>query len=129
MLKYKDMLSKYIKFNQPFDGLRYATTNPNLTPKFNTRYLGCLGCFNKLSKEEKDIFLFGFREHKFLKPKGKGNVISDYIRWQGLYSYIYASLDKIKEKEKIKNSQHTEICPFCKNGFKNEIQYYSRFYR
>jgi len=81
--------------------------------------------FNKLSKEEKDIFLFGFREHKFLKPKGKGNAISDYIRWQGLYSYIYASLDKIKEKEKIKNSQHTEICPFCKNGFKNEIQYYS----
>jgi len=80
--------------------------------------------FNKLSKEEKDIFLFGFREHKFLKPKGKGNVISDYIRWQGLYSYVYASLDKIKEKEKIKNSQHTEICPFCKNGFKSEIQYY-----
>jgi len=81
--------------------------------------------FNKLSKEEKKIFLFGLREHKFLKPKAKGNAISDYIRWQGLYSYVYASLDKIKAKETIKNSQHTEVCPFCSNGFKNEIQYYT----
>jgi len=80
--------------------------------------------YSKLTKEEKDIFLFGFREHEFLKPKGRINAISDYIRWQGLYNYIYADLKKIKISDEIKESQSKEICPFCKQGFKKEVEYY-----
>ncbi len=80
--------------------------------------------YSKLTKEEQDIFLFGFREHEFLKPKGRIHAISDYIRWQGLYSYIYADLKKIKISDEIKASQHKEVCPFCKSGFKKEVEYY-----
>ncbi len=80
--------------------------------------------FSKLSETEKNIFLFGFREHKFLKPKAKGSAISDYVRWKGVYSYIYANLKKIKIAEDIKKSQHAVICPFCSIGFRKEIQFY-----
>ena len=81
--------------------------------------------YSQLTKEEQNIFLFGFSEYKFLKPKGRVNAISDYIRWQGLYSYIYADLKKIKIFNEIKSSQHKEICPFCKSGFKKEVELYT----
>lgn len=80
--------------------------------------------FNHLSKEEKDIFLFGFYEYKFLKPKGRINAIGDYIRWDGIYTYIFNNLKKIKISEQIEKSKHTVSCPFCKSGFKHEIEYY-----
>ena len=80
--------------------------------------------FNQLSKEEQNVFLFGFREYKFLKPKGRANAISDYIQWKGIYSYIYADLKKIKISDEIKKSQYSTNCPFCKNGFKKEIEFY-----
>ena len=44
--------------------------------------------FNKLNSEEKNIFLFGFQNYKFLKSKGKKTTLSDYIKWQGLYSFL-----------------------------------------
>ena len=81
--------------------------------------------YSQLTKEEQNIFLFGFSEYKFLKPKGRVNAISDYIRWQGLYSYIYADLKKIKISDEIKASQYKEICPFCKSGFKKEVELYT----
>jgi len=80
--------------------------------------------FNSLSKKEQDIFLYGFREYKFLKPKGKITTISDYIRWQGIYSYVYQDLKKIKIADSIKKSQHSINCPFCKKGFKSEVEFY-----
>jgi len=80
--------------------------------------------FNQLTQEEKDIFLFGFKEYKFLKLKGRVNALSDYIRWQGLYSYIYQDLKKIKIADDITNSQYNIKCPFCIKGFKKEIEYY-----
>jgi len=80
--------------------------------------------FSSLTTEEKNIFLFGFREHKFLKAKGKPNIQSDYVEWKGLYSYIYHDLKKIKISDEIKKSQHSTVCPFCINGFKKEIKYY-----
>lgn len=80
--------------------------------------------FNKLSEDEKEIFLFGFYEYKFLKPKGRINAIGDYVKWQGLYSYTYENLKKIKIADIIKKSQHSEVCPFCTNGFKKEIEFY-----
>ena len=80
--------------------------------------------YNQFSQEEQNIFLFGFREYKFLKANGKTNILSDYIEWKGIYSYIYHNLNKIKIAGEIKNSQYSEICPFCNNGFKKEVQYY-----
>lgn len=81
--------------------------------------------FNQLIKEEIDIFLYGFREYKFLKPKGQINVMSDYIRWQGIYSYVYQDIKKIKISNKIKESQHSVKCPFCSKGFKKEVEFYT----
>jgi excinuclease ABC subunit A len=81
--------------------------------------------FNELSLEEQNIFLFGFREHSFLKPNGKTNIQSDYIIWKGIYSYIYHNLSKIKIADEIKKSQHTCICPFCKKGFKKEVIFFT----
>jgi len=80
--------------------------------------------FNQLSQEEKNIFLFGFREYKFLKPKGKATTLSDYIQWQGLYAYIYQNLEKIDVETEIRNSKHDQMCPFCLKGFKKEVKFY-----
>jgi len=80
--------------------------------------------FNKLNQEEQNIFLFGFKEYKFLKPKGRVNALSDYIRWQGVYKYIYDSLNKIDISKEIQQSKYSVKCPFCKSGFKQEIIYY-----
>ena len=80
--------------------------------------------FNQLSIKEQNVFLFGFQEYKFLKPKGRISALGDYIKWQGIYKYVFDDLKKIEIADKIEKSKHSEICPFCKNGFKNEIQYY-----
>ena len=82
--------------------------------------------FNQLSEEEKNIFLFGFKEYKFLKPKGRVNALGDYISWKGLYYYVYENLDKISNKKDIRNSQYSEKCPFCDVvGINKEVKYYS----
>ena len=83
-------------------------------------------CFNDLTEQEKHIFLFGFNEYKFLKPKGRPNAIGDYIRWQGLYAYIYNDLSKIDValSDYIRESKHEHKCPFCTKGFSDEVNYY-----
>ena len=73
--------------------------------------------FSQLNNEEKNIFLFGFQNYKFLKSKGKKTTLGDYIKWQGLYSLIYDNLDKIEIETEIRNSKHNIICPFCVKGF------------
>lgn len=80
--------------------------------------------FNKLNEEEKRIFLFGFKEYKFLKKGGRINALSDYIEWQGLYKYIFDNLSKINIAKEIINSKHYKECPFCEKGFKKEVQFY-----
>jgi len=81
--------------------------------------------YSRLSKEEVNIFLYGFKEYKFLKPKGRVHAITDYIRWQGIYSYISNDFKKINIANEIKASKSNEICPFCEIGFKKEIIYYT----
>jgi len=81
--------------------------------------------FNELKEEEKHIFLFGFKEYEFLKKGGRINAKSDYIRWEGLYKYIYDNLDKIDFSNKIVESKHLEKCPFCNEGFKKEISLFT----
>lgn len=80
--------------------------------------------FNTLSDDEKNIFLYGFREYKFLKNNGNPSKESDYIEWKGLYSYIYHSLSKIKIADEIRRSQHEVKCPFCEVGINKEVNYY-----
>ena len=80
--------------------------------------------FNELTEEEKNIFLFGFKEYKFLKPNGRVNAFSDYIQYNGIYNYIYENLRKINIKDEIIKSKHIVRCPFCVNGFKKEVKYY-----
>ena len=80
--------------------------------------------FKSLSEEEKNIFLFGFQEYKFLKPKGRPHAITDYFRWQGLYAYISHDLKKIETSKNIKLIKEHKDCPFCTKGFKNEVLYY-----
>jgi len=81
--------------------------------------------FSKLTKEEQAIFLFGFKEYRFLKPKGRAHAITDYIRWQGIFSYVYSDLKKIDIAENIKQSKVNKSCPFCKSGFKKEVAFYT----
>lgn len=80
--------------------------------------------FKTLSDDEKNIFLYGFREYKFLKNNGSPSKESDYIEWKGLYSYIYNSLSKINIADKIRSSQHEVQCPFCEVGIDKEANYY-----
>ena len=77
-----------------------------------------------MSCEEQNIVLFGFEEYQFLKPNGRVNAINDYIRWQGVYSYVYQNLSRIKTANEIKASKHSVSCPFCKKGFHKEVKYY-----
>lgn len=81
--------------------------------------------FNQLSKNEKNIFLFGFEEYKFLKQKGKKTTLSDYIQWKGLYSLIYDNLNKIEIENKIRDSKTEQSCPFCEKGFSSEVAFYA----
>jgi len=80
--------------------------------------------FNQLSKNEKNLFLFGFEEYKFLKQKGKESTLSDYIQWKGLYSLIYDNLNKIDIENKIRASKTKQSCPFCEKGFDSEVVFY-----
>lgn len=80
--------------------------------------------FKSLSEEEKNIFLFGFQEYKFLKPKGRPHAITDYFRWQGLYAYVNNDLKKIETSKNIKLIKEHKDCPFCTKGFRNEVLYY-----
>ena len=77
--------------------------------------------YSDLNEEEKAIFLFGFKEYEFLKRGGRINAKSDYIRWEGIYKYIYDNLNKIDIISNIKNTKHIQNCPFCESGFKKNI--------
>ena len=78
--------------------------------------------YNRLTIMEKDIFLFGFKEYEFLKKGGRINAKGDYIRWEGLYRYIFDNINKIDIADKIIQSKHFEVCPFCKKSFKDFIK-------
>lgn len=80
--------------------------------------------FSELTEHEKNILIFGFKEYKFLKPKGKATNLSDYIIWQGLNKYLSDNLEFIKNNKQIKESLYFIKCPFCIKGFNNEVEYY-----
>ena len=81
--------------------------------------------FSKFTEEEQSIFLFGFKEYKFLKPNGRIQAPTDYIRWEGIFSYIHSNLKKINISDSIKQSKVNVNCPFCKSGFKKEVEFYT----
>ncbi|MWV63010.1 ATP-binding cassette domain-containing protein [Helicobacter saguini] len=80
--------------------------------------------FDSLNNKEQNIFLYGFIEYEFLKPNGRINAKGDYIRWEGLYTYIYYHLDFIQNAREIIDSKHKIDCPFCAKGLKKELQFY-----
>ena len=75
-----------------------------------------------MTDEEKNILLFGFKEYKFLKPKGNKNNLKDWIVWKGINFYVKEFLKTHKQYElKSKKIQ----CPFCEGtGFKKEVKFY-----
>lgn len=75
--------------------------------------------FIELSKEEKDMFLYGFKEYQFLKKNGRVNAIGDYLKWEGLYTYLKKDLEIHTEDLKYLD------CPFCIQGFNKEINFYT----
>lgn len=81
--------------------------------------------FNTLTEDEKNIFLYGFREYRFLKENGDPSKDSDYFEWKGIYSYIYHGLSGIKIANEIKKSQHEVKCPFCDIGINKEVDFYT----
>lgn len=81
--------------------------------------------FSELTQHEKNIFIFGFKEYKFLKPGGKVTTLSDYLVWEGLNNYLTEYLEYIDNGQDIKNSLHSIPCPFCTKGFNNEVIYYN----
>ena len=82
--------------------------------------------FKSLSLEHKDIFLYGFKAYKFLKAGGRENALGDYLSWDGLYAIIHENLWQIDGAEQIRASKHNVKCPFCDDGFKREIRFYSK---
>jgi len=80
--------------------------------------------YNQLTEEEMSIFWFGFKEYEFLKPKGRVNAKSDYIRWEGLYHYVYDSLSLIEISEQIKESKKIAACPMCAGKMVSKELYY-----
>ena len=80
--------------------------------------------FKSLSREHKDIFLYGFKAYKFLKAGGRENALGDYLAWDGLYTLIHENLWQIDSAEQIRASKYNVKCPFCDDGFKREIGFY-----
>lgn len=108
-----------------FFNFQFKKNLKNIINKFESEGLFNFNkSFSELTKHEKNILIFGFKEYKFLKPKGKTTSFSDYIIWEGLNKYITDSLDKIDNNQEIKESLHTIECPFCTKGFNNEMNYY-----
>ena len=75
-----------------------------------------------MSNEEKNILFFGFKEYKFLKPKGNKNNLKDFIIWKGINFYIREYL-KIHKQFSLESKNIK--CPFCKGtGFQKEVKFY-----
>lgn len=81
--------------------------------------------FNKLSQECKEIFLYGFKAYKFLKAGGRENALGDYLVWNGLHTLIYENLWQLDNADQVRSSKHRIKCPFCNDGFKKEISFYT----
>ena len=48
------------------------------------------------------------------------------MSWDGLYAIIHENLWQIDGAEQIRASKHNVKCPFCDDGFKREIRFYSK---
>lgn len=120
----KDKTKSIVENGFLFDEIKLDLRNiKSVIKKFKEeRVFDFTKSFNELNEEEKNIFLFGFKEYKFLKKGGRINALSDYIEWKGLYIYVYENLDRIKYKSEIINSKHICKCPFCVNGIQQEIK-------
>jgi excinuclease ABC subunit A len=78
--------------------------------------------YKELSKEERNILFFGFKEYKFLKPKGNKKSLKDWIIWKGINFYIN---DFLNSHPEYKLKTYVIKCPFCNGtGFKREIEFY-----
>lgn len=81
--------------------------------------------FNKLSQEHKEIYLYGFKAYKFLKVDGREKALGDYLTWNGLHALIYENLWQLDNADQVHASKHHIKCPFCNEGFKKEISFYT----
>lgn len=124
----EDLIIKNAKASILENGFFHSNIKINIKTAVNKFKQECLFDFTKtyasLSSEERNIFLFGFKEYKFLKPKGRINALSDYIEWHGLHAYIYQNLSKIDIADEILNTKQKRKCPFCENGFSKEVKHY-----
>ena len=81
--------------------------------------------FNKLTKQEMNILLYGFKEYKFKKAGKLDDSESSFIEWRGLNSYVYRNSVKLSPKKDINTLLQFVECPFCSNGISNKSDYYN----
>ncbi len=82
--------------------------------------------FNKkieqFSPMELNHYFYGLKNLGVARAKSKPDEIS---YWEGLNSYLYDQRNKIKSKKGIDVGYfYEEKCPFCHQGYKNEMKYY-----
>lgn len=80
--------------------------------------------YNKLSTEETNILLYGFKAYRFRKSGKMDDNESSYIEWKGLNSYIYRNAAKLSPKKDINSLLQLEVCPFCSNGLSKKSDNY-----
>lgn len=80
--------------------------------------------YNKLSSDECNILLYGFKAYKFKKNGKPENNESSYIEWRGLNSYIYRNAAKLSPGKDINALLEYHKCPFCSNGISKKSDNY-----
>ncbi|RTE65350.1 GTPase EngC [Amphritea opalescens] len=78
----------------------------------------------ELSRVERNILFYGFKEYRFQKPNAKSNADHQYYEWEGLNSYIYDKRKQFSANKIFTDQVEWVDCPFCISGFSSKIQYY-----
>lgn len=83
--------------------------------------------FNEFSKIEKEMFIDGIPNMKFLISGGRKNADSDHVKWHGLSNYLADLIPKLDDKNisSILSSFKRNVCWSCKgSGYRKELYYY-----
>lgn len=117
---------------------RCSPLDPNMTslrlnrvmPKATIAHFAKEGLFDfsaapvKLTRDEYNILLYGFKAYRFRKPGKDGLVENDFWEWRGLNSYVYNNSTTLSPNEDLREYLAWTKCPFCIMGFRTSMTRY-----
>jgi excinuclease ABC subunit A len=79
---------------------------------------------SKLSAQELNILLYGFKAYKFRRVGKSDDAESSFYEWRGINSYLYRNAAKLSPDKDLNSFLEWRTCPFCSHGFSEKIHFY-----